>query len=294
MKVRSTLALACLACLASAGPASHAAFSGRDGRIAFTKTAHGSQAGFTFAIHSVRPDGGRERTVVAEGNQAAYSATGGRIAYVVGGTVYVAKANGNTPRAIGQGTNPAWSPTGDKLAVEQGTSDEDDTSTGSPNLAIVDVKTGESVPLTKRAGSPTWSPDGRYIAFVDFRSSAFGSIARIRPGGTGRKVIYRADPRWSAAAPDWSPDGDSLAFVKSSESKSSLSLIGPGGGHARTLARRPAKHPLTSVAWAPSGARLAFAAFRETRQSVYTVSADGGPSTLVARRAFEPAWRPLK
>ena len=272
---------------------SHAAFPGRDGRIAFAKTVP-AQTGFTFAIHSVRPSGGGQRTVVAEGSQPAYSATGGQIAYVIGSTVYVAKANGHKRRAIAQGTNPAWSPSGDKVVVEQGTSDEGDTSTGFPNLAIVDVKTGASTPLTKRAGSPTWAPNGRYIAFVDYRSQAFGSITRIRPDGTGRKVIYRAHPRWSAADPDWSPDGDSLAFVKTTENASSLALIAADGGPTRRLARRSGMRPFTSVAWAPSGERLAFAAFKGTRQNVYTVSGDGGRSVLVARRAFEPAWRPVK
>ena len=294
LKIGTALALACLACIAPAGPESLAAFPGRDGRIAFTKTVPRSQTGTTFAIHSVRPDGRRQRTVVADGGQPAYSATGGQIAYVIGNTVYVAKADGHKRRAIAQGTSPAWSPDGDKLVVEQGTSGQGDTSTGYPNLAIVDVKTGASKPLTTYAGSPTWSSNGRYIAFVDFRSRAFGSIARIRPEGTGRKVIYRADPRWSAAAPDWSPGGDSLAFVKSSRSASSLALIAADGGRARRVARRSAERPFTSVAWAPSGERLAFAALKGRRENVYTVSAGGGASVLVARRAFEPAWRPMK
>jgi Tol biopolymer transport system component len=292
-KLGSALILACLAGIVPAWADAHAAFPGRDGSIAFAKTIHGSQGGFTFAIHSVRPGGGKQRVVVTEGSQPAYSPTGGRIAYVIGDTVYVAKANGEHSRAVAKGTSPAWSPSGGRLVVEQGTSDEGDTSTGSPNLAIVDVETGASEPLTKRAGSPTWSPNGRYIAFVDFRSKAFGSITRIRPGGRGRKVIYRAGPQRSAAAPDWSPHGDSLVFVKSSQNASSLTLIGAGGGQARRLKRRSAKHPFRSVAWAPSGDRLAFAAYKGTRQNVYITSADGGPSMLVARRAFEPDWRPL-
>jgi Tol biopolymer transport system component len=293
-KIGPTLALAGLACIVPAGTTSLAAFPGRDGRVAFTKTVPRAQTGTTFAIHSVRPAGGRQRTVVAEGRQPAYSATGGRIAYVIGSTVYVAKANGHKGRAIARGTSPAWSPNGDKLVVEQGTSGEDDTNTGYPNLAIVDIETGASKPLTTYAASPTWSSNGRYIAFVDLRSSAFGSITRIRPDGTGRKVIYRADPQWAAAAPDWSPDGDSLAFVKSSQKASSLALIAANGGQERRVARRSAKHPFRSVAWAPSGGRLAFAAYKGTRQNVYTVPAGGGPSVLVARRAFDPAWRPMK
>jgi Tol biopolymer transport system component len=294
LKIGPALALACVACIAQAGPASHAAFPGRDGRIAFTRAVHGSPNGFTFAIHTVGPAGKRPRTVIAEGSQPAYSATGDQIAYVVGTTLYVANANGHERRAIAQGTNPAWSPSGDRLVVEQGTSDEGDTSTGSPNLAIVDVETGASRPLSKRAGSPAWSPDGRYIAFVDYRSQAFRSITRIRPDGTGRKVIYRADPQWATAAPDWSPDGNSLAFVKSSQKASSLAVIAAGGGQRHRVARRSAKHPFTSVAWAPSGGRLAFAAYKGTRQNVYTVSVGGGQPVLVAHRAFDPAWRPKK
>jgi Tol biopolymer transport system component len=56
---------------------------------------------------------------------------------------------------------------------------------------------------------PTWSPDGKHIAFV--RSKRRGtSVFVVRPNGRGLRRIASS----SFATPTWSPDGKSLAIVR--------------------------------------------------------------------------------
>jgi Tol biopolymer transport system component len=278
----------------SPAPPALAAFPGRDGRIAFVKPLSKSVSG-PFAIHSARPNGRADLTVVPDGSSPAYSPTGRQLAYVSAGMVYVAKADGTKPLAIAQGGEPAWSPDSARLVIDQGTSGQDDTSTGYPNLVIVDVKSRVAQPLATYAGSPAWSPDGRHIAFVDFRPEAFQAISRIRPDGSGRKPIYRTPTERPASAPDWAPSGRALVFTLFGKTVSSLVAIRADGTAPRVVAeRRATDRAFQSVAWAPSGTRIAFSAYDGGHQNVYTTPAAGGSSRLVQRRALDPTWRPVR
>ena len=68
----------------------------------------------------------------------------------------------------------------------------------------------ESNPGQGRA--PTWSPDGKVLAFESNRGSMKGlySIFTINRDGTG--LIQVTDPALNADHPVWSPDGRQLAF----------------------------------------------------------------------------------
>lgn len=68
----------------------------------------------------------------------------------------------------------------------------------------------ESNPGQGRA--PTWSPDGKLLAFESTRGSTNGlySIFIINRDGTG--LIQVTDPALNADHPVWSPDGRQLAF----------------------------------------------------------------------------------
>jgi len=72
---------------------------------------------------------------------------------------------------------------------------------GAPGHAAVDL------------GPPSWSPDGRTIAFIGRSGKADADIYTVHADGTGlRKLTH-----WpgSSLGPEWSPDGRHIVFLSS-------------------------------------------------------------------------------
>ena len=64
----------------------------------------------------------------------------------------------DTPRDLGHGILPVWSPDGTRIVFGY-----DNDQTGTPVLAVVDLE-GERVWSGRPGAAPTWSPDGTRIA----------------------------------------------------------------------------------------------------------------------------------
>jgi len=78
---------------------------------------------------------------------------------------------------------------------------------------------------------PTWSPDGRRIAYVraePYQSSPPPSVHVIRADGSGRRDLT---PGEASSQPDWSPDGRRLSFVRDGN----LFVTRPDGSGAACL-----------------------------------------------------------
>jgi len=134
----------------------------------------------------------------------AYSPDGTQIAFVSNRAgspqVYIMPAGGGTPRRVTfQGKynqTPRWSPRADKPQIVFTGRDE----RGVFDLFLLDVKTGKIDRLTQGKGSnldPTWSPDGRLIAYVSSR----GGIFVCNPETRHEVQILRA----AASSPAWGP-----------------------------------------------------------------------------------------
>src|SRR3546814_12797235 len=61
--------------------------------------------------------------------------------------------------------------------------------------------------------SPSWSPDGRKIAYVSFESG--NSAVYVQDITTGSRQLVASHPRGINGAPAWSPDGSKLAVALS-------------------------------------------------------------------------------
>jgi Tol biopolymer transport system component len=101
-------------------------------------------------------------------------------------------------------------------------------------------------------GQPSWSPDGRAIAFVSRRRPDFDRtdnydlyVVDASPGAEPRQLTTfpgpDADPEWGGRAPAWSPDGSSIAYVQGGPlsllyyAGQKLAVVPAGGGPARVL-----------------------------------------------------------
>ena len=73
---------------------------------------------------------------------------------------------------------------------------------------------GTGVHRISTGRAPAWSPDGRWIAFVDSSPGEGGgdAIRLIHPDGTGAHAI---SPGYSVVegGPAWAPDGDQIAYT---------------------------------------------------------------------------------
>jgi eukaryotic-like serine/threonine-protein kinase len=153
-------------------------------------------------------------------NQPVFSPDGSRIAFCSsrsGNGVYVMNGDGSHVSKLTEGgNNPAWSPDGREIVFsDERTWDHEGRPTypGSSRLWIVDVETRQLRLLTSHDGvQPSWSPDGKRIAFWGDRTNRRQRDIWTVAASGGEPVPVTDD-----AAIDWnpvfSPDGKHLYFL---------------------------------------------------------------------------------
>jgi hypothetical protein len=94
-------------------------------------------------------------------------------------------------------TSQCWSLDDQTLVYETGAS-----------VMVFDVKNNRSDALAKGA-EPTWSPDGKWIAFRDG-----DTYYAIRPDGSGRKKLFHNYRGTAVSGLYWSPDSRIVAYVR--------------------------------------------------------------------------------
>jgi Tol biopolymer transport system component/imidazolonepropionase-like amidohydrolase len=123
-------------------------------------------------------------------------------------------ADATPQRALGI-FDPALSPDGSKAVF-----------TALGDLWVSDVATGALTNLTNDEAvdlSPSWSLDGKLIAFISDRGGK-SDIWTVTPDGkTYKKLTDLAKP---PNAPSWSPDGTKITFLQDSAQRASIFLAG--------------------------------------------------------------------
>ncbi|MBW3572041.1 MAG: tolB protein precursor protein [Gemmatimonadetes bacterium] len=149
-------------------------------------------------------------------------------------------------------------------------------------------------PVSARVRSPSWSPDGRWIAF-ESDTASFRDLYRIQSDGSGlRRLTDNPEGNYEPAV---SPDGASIAFVSSRDGDAEVYVMRADGGEPRRLTafHRDDWGPR----WSPDGRRIAFLSNRERADRVFVVGADGtqlqrldgtAPDSTMAEA--DPAWSP--
>ncbi len=171
---------------------------------------------------------------VAEGTNVspAWSPNGAQVAFSSSRSgdpeIWVSDAEGRTAHKItsfrGPDVSPTWNPkTGSQIAWISGR-------TGLPQLYIMDSDGSGVQRLTDGgyATSPSWSPNGQYVAYAWNRKYGPGA-----PGGQDIYVMEIATKRWIQLThdvgrcdfPTWSPDGRHIAYANSPDGRADHTRI---------------------------------------------------------------------
>jgi TolB protein len=226
------------------------------------------------------------------------------------GEVYAMDADSSSPRNLtqdpAQDVHPAWSPDGRRIAFVSSRSPSSRCKPGPgpcwdglnrrSEIYVMNADGSGKRKLTRRAHDdyPTWSPDGRRIAFLHGRGPGRGQLYVVNADGSGLRSLGRiAGPALYASRVVWSPDGRTIYFGRY--------LISTDGSGARKLPYIP----LIAV-WSPDGRQIAFVANRATGlpgpgarfkddSEIYVMNADGsGTRRLTHNLGYDgqPAWSP--
>ena len=120
--------------------------------------------------------------------------------------------------------------------------------------------------VTGEPFAPSWSPDGRRIAFVlrDTKTPD-GSIWTAAADGSGASLLYDGNGACGQGAfwPVWSPDGTRLAMVcyyaLDGTDQAALAILDPATMHKTELYRVPSPELIDNPpSWSPDGTTLSF------------------------------------
>jgi TolB protein len=143
--------------------------------------------------------------------------------------------------------------------------------------------------------TPTWSPDGRGLAYVSYRQG--GPLIFLARIFEGRSVPNLSGERGDAQAfaPSFSPDGRSLAFASNRSGNMDVWVAAADGSGARRLTTTRASD--TAPCWSPTGQEIAFTSDRAGTPQLWIMDAEGlnvRRLTTVGSYNDGCAWNPSK
>jgi Tol biopolymer transport system component len=262
------------------------------------------------AIYRVPASGGRATLIGLDGRTPRWSPDGKRIYFRGRTNIESVAAEGGDEKSIPiRYKIPliVWFPTGSNEISKDGRSitfaggyHRNEDHPGEVGVYTVPSQGGEARPVALPTNgsplSPSWSPDGKWIAYrivgpePDGRAGIWISPSE---GGEAKELTSDAD-RVGEGEVRWSPDGKTIAYFGSDKT---LRLIPSTGGPSRVLTQVPAEDILMltfyGLSWSPDGSKLVYTTF----EKVWVISASGGepqeiPVGFDGSRIMQIDWSP--
>ena len=258
-------------------------------------------AGATGESERRLTDFGANPTWSPDGKQIAFASEDVVVPYDRAGTstLWIVDVSGGSPRKISDGdaVQPAWSPSGRRIAGWSNTG-------GQRDLFTVAADGSDRVAVTNDVAldwAPVWSPDGRFLYFASDRGGAMAlwriamDEANGRPAGEPESVTTGVEA--SMDLPSFSADGRTLLF------RSQIQSVNPAAipfdpqteraGEPHVLVTRTGVLSPESVS--PDGAWIALHNQGERQEDLFVMRRDGTDLRRLtddAARDRVPQWNP--
>jgi serine/threonine protein kinase/Tol biopolymer transport system component len=133
------------------------------------------------------------------------------------------------------------------------------------------------------AALPSWSPDGKRIAFFNYVIGKQPKIFLVSAGGGGPQQLLPEDPepQWD---PNWSPDGEKILFSGAPADKNStVRVIDLRAHHVSTL---PGSQGFFAARWSPDGRYVAALPWDSTSLVLFDFQTEKWSELAKVRSAF--------
>jgi Tol biopolymer transport system component len=159
-------------------------------------------------------------------------------------------------------------------------------------LWTVPVTGGPAKRITDEYGDarqPSWSPDGRRIAYQGYRDGTWRIWSSAADGSDAKALTSGS---FDDREPHWSPDGSRIAFSSDRSGNYDVWVLDVAGGQPRQVTKNAANDFLP--AWSPDGRELVFVSNRTPGAGVYATTVDGTERLLQAADGSigAPVWTP--
>lgn len=137
--------------------------------------------------------------------------------------------------------------------------------------------------------TPSWSPDGRSIAYTSYRSGAPDLLISNIFAGTMESPTRGVGQNW---LPAFSPDGSRLAFTSSRDGNSEIYVINRDGSNLVRLTNSPAID--STPTWSPTGTQIAFTSERRGQPQIFVINVDGTGLRQISFESYadRATWSP--
>jgi WD40 repeat protein len=191
-----------------------------------------------------------------------------------------------TPAGIADVQGAAWSPNGQRIAISALAAGDDD-----PEIFVTAADGSQLRQLTNNHLSdrqPTWSPDGRRIAFASARTGLFQIYSMRVDGSRQRRLSQQAE---DCETPAWSPNGRWIVFSCELGYWKLVRMRADGSGERRLLPGYPLTE--TSPTWTPDGLIVFARGAKSTRgRGIFSVRVNGTGLRRLHPHGGDPAVSP--
>jgi TolB protein len=180
-----------------------------------------------------------------------------------------------------------FSPNGQTIAVSR------EETKGNSEILLIDANGEVLRNVSNNEGidvSPTWSPDGRRLAFCSARAGSPQIYLSDLEGGGTRRLTSSGSYNTS---PAWSPRGDKIAYTGRVGGRFQIFVVSATGGEGQQLTSSAGDN--TDPSWSPDGRYLMFSSTRAGKGQIYMMDEHGARQRQLIRGSGDdssPAWSP--